>query len=166
MYVSAFRQRGGRVTPRHQTFLCSPSRQDPSSGPASGRVGSELSWTSRRSPRRRWTWCSGSGPAPSTTASSPRRCRACGAPCPWSGCPPAWTTAAAPWRTTSWAGPRRSGSPSTSSTPCRSSSPPSRLELETKAIRRFVITEKGKAPTRAFSWLNAATTAFTSKTLC
>ena len=31
------------------------------------------------------------------------------------------------------------------------------------AIRRFVITEK--APTRAFSWLNAATTAFTFKTL-
>ena len=35
--------------------------------------------------------------------------------------------------------------------------------LQTKAIRRFVITEK--APTRAFSWLNAATTAFTFKTL-
>ena len=31
------------------------------------------------------------------------------------------------------------------------------------SIRRFVITEK--APTRAFSWLKAATTAFTSKTL-
>ena len=31
-------------------------------------------------------------------------------------------------------------------------------------IRRFVITEK--APTRAFSWLKAATTAFTFKTLC
>ena len=31
------------------------------------------------------------------------------------------------------------------------------------SIRRFVITEK--APTRAFSWLNAATTAFTFKTL-
>ena len=30
-------------------------------------------------------------------------------------------------------------------------------------IRRFVITEK--APTRAFSWLKAATTAFTFKTL-
>ena len=29
---------------------------------------------------------------------------------------------------------------------------------------RFVITEK--APTRAFSWLKAATTAFTFKTLC
>ena len=32
-----------------------------------------------------------------------------------------------------------------------------------KQIRRFVITEK--APTRAFSWLKAATTAFTFKTL-
>ena len=31
------------------------------------------------------------------------------------------------------------------------------------SIRRFVITEK--APTRAFSWLKAATTAFTFKTL-
>ena len=30
------------------------------------------------------------------------------------------------------------------------------------SIRRFVITEK--APTRAFSWLKAATTAFTFKT--
>ena len=38
------------------------------------------------------------------------------------------------------------------------------LVLQTKAIRRFVITEK--APTRAFSWLKAATTAFTFKTLC
>ena len=32
-----------------------------------------------------------------------------------------------------------------------------------KSIRRFVITEK--APTRAFSWLKVATTAFTFKTL-
>ena len=32
------------------------------------------------------------------------------------------------------------------------------------SIRRFVIMEK--APTRAFSWLKAATTAFTFKTLC
>ena len=32
------------------------------------------------------------------------------------------------------------------------------------SIRRFVITEK--APTRAFSWLKAATTTFTFKTLC
>ena len=32
------------------------------------------------------------------------------------------------------------------------------------SIRRFVITEK--APTRAFFWLKAATTAFTFKTLC
>ena len=37
------------------------------------------------------------------------------------------------------------------------------LEIQTKAIRRFVITEK--APIRAFSWLKAATTAFTFKTL-
>ena len=37
------------------------------------------------------------------------------------------------------------------------------LEIQTKAIRRFVITEK--APTRAFSWLKAATTAFTFKTI-
>ena len=36
------------------------------------------------------------------------------------------------------------------------------VELERKSIRRFVITEK--APTRAFSWLKAATTAFTFKT--
>ena len=32
-----------------------------------------------------------------------------------------------------------------------------------RSMRRFVITEK--APTRAFSWLKAATTAFTFKTL-
>ena len=37
------------------------------------------------------------------------------------------------------------------------------LVLQTKAIQRFVITEK--APTRAFSWLKAPTTAFTFKTL-
>ena len=37
------------------------------------------------------------------------------------------------------------------------------LEIQTKSIRRLVITEK--APTRAFSWLKAATTAFTFKTL-
>ena len=37
------------------------------------------------------------------------------------------------------------------------------LVLQTKAIRRFVITEK--APTRACSWLKTATTAFTFKTL-
>ena len=35
--------------------------------------------------------------------------------------------------------------------------------LQTKAIRKFVITEK--VPTRAFSWLKAASTAFTFKTL-
>ena len=39
----------------------------------------------------------------------------------------------------------------------------STLLLQTKAIRRFVITQK--APTRTFSWLKAATTAFTFKTL-
>ena len=37
------------------------------------------------------------------------------------------------------------------------------VEIQTKAIRRFVITEK--APSRAFSWLKTATTAFTFKTL-
>ena len=35
--------------------------------------------------------------------------------------------------------------------------------LKRRSIQRFVITEK--APTRAFSWLKAATTAFTCKTL-
>ena len=35
--------------------------------------------------------------------------------------------------------------------------------LQKRSIRRFVITEK--APTRAYSWLKAATTAFTFKTL-
>ena len=37
------------------------------------------------------------------------------------------------------------------------------LVLQTKAIRRFANMEK--APTRAFSWLKAATTAFTFKIL-
>ena len=37
------------------------------------------------------------------------------------------------------------------------------LVLQKSSIRRFVITEK--APTKAFSWLKAATTAFTFKTL-
>ena len=37
------------------------------------------------------------------------------------------------------------------------------LELQTKVKRRFVITEK--APTWAFSWLKAPTSAFTFKTL-
>ena len=37
------------------------------------------------------------------------------------------------------------------------------VEIQTKALRRFIITEK--APTRAFSWLKSATTAFTFKTL-
>ena len=36
-------------------------------------------------------------------------------------------------------------------------------KAQASSIRRFVITEK--APTRAFSWLKAATTAFTFKTL-
>ena len=38
------------------------------------------------------------------------------------------------------------------------------VELDTKVIRRFVI--KDKAPTRPYSWLIAATTTFTFKTLC
>merc|ERR1712218_618956 len=37
------------------------------------------------------------------------------------------------------------------------------ISASKSSIRRFVITEK--APTRAFSWLKAATTAFTFKTL-
>ena len=37
------------------------------------------------------------------------------------------------------------------------------VEIQSKAIRRFVITEK--APTRASSWLKVATIAFTFKTL-
>ena len=43
--------------------------------------------------------------------------------------------------------------------------PAERLEdsASKSSIRRFVITEK--APTRAFSWLKAATTAFTFKTI-
>ena len=39
-----------------------------------------------------------------------------------------------------------------------------KVSASKSSIRRFVITEK--APTRAFSWLKAATTAFTFKTLC
>ena len=38
-----------------------------------------------------------------------------------------------------------------------------RISASKSSIRRFVITEK--APTRAFSWLKVATTAFTFKTL-
>ena len=38
------------------------------------------------------------------------------------------------------------------------------ISASKSSIRRFVITEK--APTRAFSWLKAATTAFTFQTLC
>ena len=41
---------------------------------------------------------------------------------------------------------------------------PWRYSASKSSIRRFVNTEK--APTRAFSWLKAATTAFTFKTLC
>ena len=41
--------------------------------------------------------------------------------------------------------------------------PHHRTSASKSCIRRFVITEK--APTRAFSWLKAATTAFTFKTL-
>ena len=39
-----------------------------------------------------------------------------------------------------------------------------RVSAPKSSIRMFVSTEK--APTRAFSWLKAATTAFTFKTLC
>ena len=48
---------------------------------------------------------------------------------------------------------------------CKGESQQSRLSTSAPKsfIRRFVITEK--APTRAFSWLKAATTAFTFKTL-
>ena len=50
------------------------------------------------------------------------------------------------------------------STWCKGSAASSSLTSASKSsIRRFVITEK--APTRAFSWLKAATTAFTFKTL-
>ena len=38
------------------------------------------------------------------------------------------------------------------------------ISASKSSIRRYVITEK--APTRAFSWLKAATTAFTLKTQC
>ena len=38
-----------------------------------------------------------------------------------------------------------------------------RLVLQKRSIRKFAITEK--APTRAFSWLKATTTAYTFKTL-
>ena len=41
--------------------------------------------------------------------------------------------------------------------------PPLATSASKSSIRRFVITER--APTRAFSWLKAATTAFTFKTL-
>ena len=40
---------------------------------------------------------------------------------------------------------------------------PATSSASERSIRRFVITEK--APTRAFSWLKAAATAFTFKTL-
>ena len=47
----------------------------------------------------------------------------------------------------------------TQKVPANSRHSPLPLVLQTKAIRRSVITKK--APTRAFSWLKAATTAFT-----
>ena len=57
---------------------------------------------------------------------------------------------------------RRRAAPHTQ--PCRSHPTPEKpLQLETKVIRMFVSTDK--APTRAFSWLKAATTAFTFNTL-
>ena len=48
---------------------------------------------------------------------------------------------------------------------CRDGSfrPAAHTSASKSSIRRFVITEK--APTRSFSWLKAATTAFTFKTL-
>ena len=65
------------------------------------------------------------------------------------------------------AGPRRSRTGRRSARPpCRQTPSRSRRHFTSaskRSIRRFVITEK--APTRAFSWLKAATTAFTFKTL-
>ena len=40
------------------------------------------------------------------------------------------------------------------------------VELKTKIREDFTITEKVPTTTRAFSWLKAATTTFTFKTLC
>ena len=74
--------------------------------------------------------------------------------------------AGAEWRDPAW----RSPSPSPALPRCSYQSPVTRLcllVLQTKAIRRFVIMEK--APTRAFSWLKAATFTFKTlliKTLC
>ena len=46
---------------------------------------------------------------------------------------------------------------------CEGGSAEVSVSASKSSIRRFVITEK--APTRAFSWLKAATTTFTFKTL-
>ena len=58
---------------------------------------------------------------------------------------------------------REHGARSWSAMPSVSRNPAHTLVLQPKAIKRFVITEM--APTRAFSWLKAATTAFTFKNL-
>ena len=65
-------------------------------------------------------------------------------------------------------GPGHQHTASSSNTTTATVSPPPAsagavIELETKVHPKFGITEK--APTRAFSWLKAATTAFTFKTL-
>ena len=89
------------------------------------------------------------------------------APC-CGGCWRAWTRWP-PSCSCSGAGARRWPASSPSSTPAPSPSrgqrsPASSGSSASKSCnRRFVITEK--APTRAFSWVKAATTAFTFKTL-
>ena len=40
-----------------------------------------------------------------------------------------------------------------------------RQSFKRKFVQKFFVTETEKAPTRSFSWLKAATTAFTIKTL-
>ena len=86
-------------------------------------------------------------------------------------CPPTrwWAWRVTPCRATAarpgWGGVAAATTPPTY---CRSFQPTSRSAPVTtsaskSSIRRFVITQK--APTRAFSWLKAATTAFTLKTL-
>ena len=97
----------------------------------------------------RWIVCS------SSVQCSPRPCRAavsCPAPPPRPRCgPPSCTR------------------PARCHSRCAAPGPPARLNMtittsaSKSCIRRFVNTEK--APTRAFSWLKAATTAFTFKTL-
>ena len=85
------------------------------------------------------------------------------AACPWGR---AWRRPAA----RRGRGGGRSGSPGTRGTSCHRTPRPGSWSIvrvitsaPKRSIRRFVITEK--APTRAFSWLKADTTAFTFKTL-